>query len=273
MTPDATNWTNPVAVGAQLKCGYGGFTYSNVSAGVAGSGATGSSPSNISAATTNYTSNPQWIKSVSFAAAGYKDLSKDPAAAANSWYSKNQDALTKNGLDKYKVGPWFAYLEVVLGKNGHFSSANVTRNGGVYAAPGCQTTTSSNLYYAPGRIPEATTESCPALNSWGDYWSVSVKNTTSGALAQPDTIVHGANVTKAAVTTSGSYAAQTSAVKTAFFANSIPSTASDLKDLAASKLAGSANGTSLTYTSGSMGASTTATLGTAMTLQAETLCD
>jgi len=78
-------------------------------------------------------------------------------------------------------------------------------------------------------------------------------------------------VTKAAVLTAGSYAAQTSATATAFFANSLPSTATDLKDLAASKLVGTKNDTDLTYTSGVISAP--ATLGTTVTLGAESLCD
>jgi hypothetical protein len=55
------------------------------------------------------------------------------------------------------------------------------------------------LYYSnTNRMPASVNEVCPNLGSWGDYWSVSVKNTTPGALAQPDTIVHGMRVTKAA---------------------------------------------------------------------------
>ena len=96
-------------------------------------------------------------------------------------------------------------------------------------------------------MPASANEVCPTLGSWGDYWSVSVKNTTPGALAQPDTIVHGMRVTKAA-----SYPAtyQESQVTTAFFANSIPSFVTDLKDLSTSKLVGTKNDVPLTWTSG-----------------------
>lgn len=260
LTPSATTWTNVIADGAALRLGFGGLANSHAAI---TSSTTPTAPAAIAANANNHVTNPQWIKSVNFTAAGYKDLSKDPAAAANSWYSKNQAALTGQSLQKYKVGPWFAHVEVNLGKNAYFnSSTGIMKN--VYTAEGCQTATSSGFYYSPGHVPTATTEICPALNSWGDHWSVTVRNTTSGATAQPDTIVHGNRVTKAAVLTSGSFAAHTTAVTTAYFANSLPSVATDLKDLAASKLVGTKNDTDLAYTAGVISAPTT--LGTALTL-------
>ena len=267
LTPSATTWTNYFADGAELKLGFAGL---GTVPQAALSSATPTAPATVTAAAaTAHVSNPQWIKSVNFAAAGYKDLSKDPGAAANTWYSKNMSALQGQSLTKYKVGPWFAHLEVNLGKNAFFSSTGTMKN--VYTAPGCETATSSGLFYSPGHIPTAATEVCPALNSWGDYWSVTVRNTTSGATVHPDTIVHGSRVTKAAVTTAGSYAAQTTAITTAFFANSLPTIATDLKDLAASKLAGTKNDTALTYTAGVM--SVPGTLGTTETLGTESVCD
>lgn len=267
LTPASTNWTNYFAEGAALKLGFAGL---GTAAQAALTNGSPTAPAAVAAAAaTAKISNPQWIKSVNFAAAGYKDLSKDPAAAANSWYSKNQAALTGASLAKYKVGPWFAHLEVNLGKNAFFSSTGVLKN--IYTAEGCQTGSATGLYYAPGHVPAATTEVCPALNSWGDYWSVTVRNTTAGATAQPDTIVHGNRVTKAAVLTSGSYAVHTHATTTAYFANSLPSVATDLKDLASSKLVGTKNDTDLTYTAGVMSAPTT--LGTTETLGTESVCD
>jgi hypothetical protein len=265
LTPASTNWTNLIADGAALKLGFGGLANTHAAITTA---AAPTAPTTLAANANNHVTNPQWIKSVNFTAAGYKDLSKDPAAAANSWYSKNQAALTGQSLQKYKVGPWFAHVEVNLGKNAYFSSTGIMKN--VYTAEGCQSAASSGFYYSPGHVPSATTEICPALNSWGDHWSVTVRNTTSGATAQPDTIVHGNRVTKAAVLTAGSFAAQTSAVTTAYFANSLPSVATDLKDLAASKLVGTKNDTDLAYTSGVIGVPTT--LGTTLTLGAESLC-
>jgi len=130
LTPSATTWTNHIADGAALKIGFGGLANSHAAV---ATGGTVTAPATIAAAATNHVTNPQWIKTVNFTAAGYKDLSKDPAAAANSWYSKNMTALTGQSLQKYKVGPWFAHLEVQLGKNAYFNATTgVMKN--VYTA-------------------------------------------------------------------------------------------------------------------------------------------
>ena len=118
MVPGSTTWTNVIADGAALNLGFGGL--SHVSSGsICG---VSSAPTSISASANNHTTNPMWIKSVHFAAAGYKDFSSFVAQNANTWYAMTSSALKVHSLEKYKIGPWFAWLEVNLGKNGYFAN-------------------------------------------------------------------------------------------------------------------------------------------------------
>ena len=83
-----------IADGAALNLGFGGL--SHVSSNNICSVST--APSNISASPNNHTTNPMWIKSVHFAAAGYKDLGYFNAVAytANTWYTRNLSAIKTN---------------------------------------------------------------------------------------------------------------------------------------------------------------------------------
>lgn len=181
-----------------------------------------------------------WIKQVDVDFKGYKDLSKDTGASANTWYSKNQATLKGQSLDKYKVGSWAAIIKVALGKNDMFKSTQATAILGmkpIYHGPACAPASSLGKYL-PDFVPLATTEVCPAVGTMGDYWSVTLHATKNGGSYKPDSIYHGAYVKTAAVTTSGSYAKAAYEVKTEFRLHDVPSVATDFTDLTKSKLVG-----------------------------------
>jgi len=84
-----------IADGAALNLGFGGVSHVssyNIICGVS------TAPSTISASPNNHTTNPMWIKSVHFAAAGYKDLGNFNSVAywANTWYTRNLSAIKAN---------------------------------------------------------------------------------------------------------------------------------------------------------------------------------
>jgi hypothetical protein len=225
-----------------------------------------------------------WIKQIDVDFKGYKDLSKDPAAAANTWYSKNQAALKGQSLDKYKVGSWAAVIKVALGKNALFKSDGKMK--GIYTGLGCKPTGTDSGMFHPDFVPTATTDVCPAVGKMGDYWSVTLHATKNGGSAKPDSIYHGSYVKTAANVTSGSFAKAAYETKTVFGAHFVPSVATDFTDLAKSKLQGTKTnqtfaGTgekpayaSNAYSSFVFKASTTAAdVGTTETPGTETTCD
>lgn len=174
-------------------------------------------------------------------------MSKDPAAAANTWYSKNQATLKTQGLEKYKVGSWAAVMTVNLKKNDLFDTAGLMKN--VYNAHSCLGTGVTGAY-GEDFVPTATTDVCGDVGTAGDFWAVTVHQTTTASTAKADTIQHGSFITTKAVTTAGSYAKQVYAVSTKFKANSIP-TLTKTTTLADSGLKGTKNTAVLVLTTGS----------------------
>jgi len=179
-----------------------------------------------------------WIKQIDVDFKGYKDLSKDPAAAANTWYSKNQAALKGQSLDKYKVGSWAAVIKVALGKNALFKSDAALK--GVYTGLGCTAASAAGMYH-PDFVPTVNTQVCPAVGKMGDYWSVTLHATKNGGSAKPDSIYHGSYVKTAGITETGKFAKAAYETKTVFGAHFVPSVATDFTDLAKSKLQGTNN--------------------------------
>lgn len=140
-----------------------------------------------------------WIKSVEVHFKGYKDLSKEPAAAANTWYSTNQAALKGQSLDKYKVGSWAAIVTVNLGKNADmFKATQATAILGmkpIYWGQACTDNSSKGVYHPDYVATTATATTCPAVGSMGDYWSVTLHPVKLAAgSTKPDAIYHGSYV-------------------------------------------------------------------------------